>query len=154
MNGRISLSAKAIGPGRTGVSDPIAHGVQIPGIDLAGLEFLAGIRIVNLATGANQTSLNLSNLEVTPHGATVTDDSVDFRGSSVSVAQVKLLVIVPDPANDSPIGVDSYVIASTLQPGGVLVVVAPEGIGGSSLSQPMNFTAGFSDQGCTIYLWG
>lgn len=154
MNGRISLSAKAIGAGRTGVSDPIAHGVQIPGVDLAGLEFLAGIRIANLATGANQTSLNLSNLQVTAHGATVTDGSVDFRGSSVSVAQVKLVVIVPDAANDSPFSVQSDVISSIVQPGGVLAVVAPEGIGGSDLSQPMVFSPAFSDQGCTIYLWG
>jgi hypothetical protein len=153
MNGRLTLSAKAIGTGRTGVANPIEHGVSIPGIDLTGLFFLAGIRIANLSQGT-PTALNLVNLQVTENGATSTDEAVDFRGSAVYVEAIRLLIIVPDAANEDSFDVTSDVLSGTVDPGGVLLMVAPIGVTGSDLAQPMTFGPGGANLGCTVYVWG
>lgn len=132
-----------------------SHGFDIPGIDLTGLSLLAGMRLSGLSTHAtNKTQISFSNLAVTAHGASVTDAGKDWRGDTVALLKAHLLAIVPDLANDDTVFVSSGPLTATIQPGGVVVLALPAGLGGSDLAAPLVFTPNDSGLGATVYIWG
>lgn len=154
MTGRIKVSARATATdGRTGLLTNPEHGVEIPGIDLEGITFLAGIRITNLSTGT-ATTLNLATLDVTENGATSADEGGDWRGRDITAADVRFLAIVPDSANAGFVNFTSGIFSGSAQPSGMALIALPNGLGGSSLATPLSFSPSEASQGVRVYIWG
>lgn len=154
MTGRVKVSARATATdGRTGLLTNPEHGFEIAGIDLTGPTFLAGIHITNLDT-ITPVDLDLETLNVTEGSATSVDEGGDWRGTDITATNIRLVAVVPDPANEGFVGVDSEVLKGILQPAGLLLAAMPDGASGADIAASMTFSPSEASLGVRVYIWG